>query len=238
MPKFSAISVEYLKREAKVLCRNSSLTHSEALDQIAHANGYANWSLLMKHCGSASAVHKLAVVSPAPFEFLRSADEVRQALRVIPYERYGPLQDELARQEVDDICHKFASASNAVDYAVGYVTCLLAVPKFSINSGARAYHEMRRWLPYYVQPIDDGTFVLVNRHYKPVGTTGSEWVNYNEFPHLHMQLDIPQLWLFSHGETSRGYLFDDGCKPWRGRKTAKAYLDRLRALQAQLNDNE
>lgn len=227
--------IERLKREAKLLCRNSPITHSEALDSIAKANGYSNWSLLMRHVEASSKAPLLSMEAlPPDFSFSRTVDEMRTALRVIPYKRYGPAQDAAARAEVDDICLRFVSAANAVDFAISYLECLLTVPRFSIGSGTRAYHEMRRWLPYFVQPISEELSVLVNRHYKPVGITSSEWVNYDEFRHLHLEHERLRLEQFAHAGSLPGYLFNDGCSPWHGRKAAKAYLDRLLTLKALL----
>lgn len=228
--------IERLKREAKQLCRNSPITHSEALDTIARANGYANWSLLMKHNETPSAILVLDEEEPTPRDFIfsRTSDEMRDALRVIPYKRYGPMQDVAARKEVDDICLQFVSAANAVDFAISYIECLLTVPRFSIGSGTRVYHEMRRWLPYFVQPISLEQSVLVNRHYKPVGVTKSEWVDYNKFQHLHLHHEALRLEQFAHAGSNPGYLFNDGCKPWSGRTVMKAYLGRLRTLKALL----
>ena len=45
---FTIAQVERFKREAKRLHRDSHISHSQALDQIANANGYNNWSLLTK----------------------------------------------------------------------------------------------------------------------------------------------------------------------------------------------
>lgn len=234
---FSTGRIERLKREAKLLCRNSPITHSEALDGIAKANGFGNWSLLMKDIEAPSAAHVMSeeeAPRPPDFMFSRTSDQMREALRVIPYKRYGPMQDVLARREVDDICLRFVSATNSVDFAISYIDCLLTVPRLSIGSGSRVYHEMRRWLPYCVQPISEELSILVNRHYKPVGTTESEWVDYDKFRHLHLQHGGLRLEQFAHAGSSPGYLFNDGCKPWNGRGFAKAYLKRLHTLRALL----
>lgn len=46
---FSTAQLERFRREAKKFCRESSITHSEALDRIAVQLGFTNWSLLVKH---------------------------------------------------------------------------------------------------------------------------------------------------------------------------------------------
>jgi Glyoxalase superfamily protein len=43
-------SIETLKRQAKRLKNAMGCSHSEALDELARASGFNNWSLLMKHC--------------------------------------------------------------------------------------------------------------------------------------------------------------------------------------------
>lgn len=238
---FSNGRIERLKREAKLLCRNSHITHSEALDNIAKNHGYGNWSLLMKHTEAidvAPSMRKEVVPMPPDLVFSRTYDEMREALKTVPYNRFGPDPDEVAHSKVDDICLAFVSAANGVDFAIAYIESLLALPRFRINSGSKVYHEMRRWLPYHVQPIDDGLCILLNRHYKPVGMTASEWVDYNRFPNLQLQLDAHSLKKFAHEGSSLGYLFNDGCKPWNGRKVAKAYLGRLQTLKSLLNPEE
>lgn len=44
----SFAQISRLKREAKKAVREGSVTHAEALDRIAAAHGFANWSLLSK----------------------------------------------------------------------------------------------------------------------------------------------------------------------------------------------
>jgi len=61
---FSPAQLECFRREAKKLSRELSITHSEALDQIAVQNGFRNWSLLSKHSSASLAVS--AVVPPTP----------------------------------------------------------------------------------------------------------------------------------------------------------------------------
>ncbi|HEY2345702.1 MAG TPA: hypothetical protein VGH80_07450 [Xanthomonadaceae bacterium] len=58
---FSPSQIERLKHEAKALSRARGFAHSEALDRIAAENGYANWSLLMKHCASSKGVDASSV---------------------------------------------------------------------------------------------------------------------------------------------------------------------------------
>lgn len=230
----STAQIERFKREAKQLRRTSTVTHSQALDRIAEANGYDNWSLLMKHNDSSPTDH-LARNREAIFRFTRTHDEMRQALRVIPAPRYGDLsRTDQALTQTEAICKKFTSARNAVDFAIDYVTCLLAVPRFKIYAATRVYIEMRRWLPYCALPINDETRILVNRLYKPVGQVTKDWAEYEEFQHLHLRLDNEQVQTYAHRNSSAGYLFNDGNSPWTSRADAEAYLQRLCPLREML----
>lgn len=55
---FSPAQLERFRREAKKLSRESSITHSEALDRIAIRRGFKNWSLLVKHSEALPAISR------------------------------------------------------------------------------------------------------------------------------------------------------------------------------------
>jgi uncharacterized protein YozE (UPF0346 family) len=67
---FTPAQVERFRREAKKLSRDTSITHSEALDQIAAQQGFANWSLLAKHSTIKSAITKLPIAAPGVRHYL------------------------------------------------------------------------------------------------------------------------------------------------------------------------
>lgn len=224
---FSAAQIEHLKREAKQLCRASSLlTHSQALDRIALANGHRNWSLLMKNATSLDA-------GPPPYRFSRTSEEMRLALHKVQLSTYSrtPRVD-AARQLVGDLSHQFISAHNAIEFAIDYMHCLLSVPRFKIYAATTVNWEMRCWLPYAARKLGEDDTILVNRRYKPVGQITEEWADYEAFPHLHARLDAERLKAFSARAESEGFLFNDGCLPWASRQDAAAYLERLHRLQA------
>lgn len=240
---FSPAQIERFKREAKQLCRiTPHLSHSAALDRIAVLNGYANWSVLHKHSDSNVKSSELQVVSitPAPFVFARTAEDMRVALRKIPETRYGyPSRTDEARAKTDDIRERFASAENAVGYAVGYVSSLLTVPRFYVFSASRANWEMRCWLPYCIHAVaDDDDYakgqILLNRRYKPVGQIMDDWAEYREHTNLHLNLSAAQITELTAKRCSLGYLYHDGSCPWHSRKHAENYLERLQVLHAML----
>lgn len=240
---FSSAQIERFRREAKQLCRTTPhLSHSSALDRIAVLNGYTNWSVLHKHSDSSAKNSALeaAGITPPPFLFGRTIDEMKLALQKLSETRDGyPSRTDEARAKTEDIRDKFASAENAVDYAVDYVSCLLAMPRFYIYSASRANWEMRCWLPYCVHAVaDDDDFakgqILLNRRYKPVGQIMDDWTDYGRHTNLHLNLSAAKLAELTARKCSLGYLYYDGSCPWYARKYAENYLERLRVLQAML----
>lgn len=233
---FTHSQIERFKREAKKLHRAIPVSHSQALDQIANANGYSNWSLLAKHSDAHDTLN--AKSARPPFRFTRTPELMRLALLKVPDTRgWGqPTRSDQAQQQVEDLSPVFISPQNAVEFAIDYVTCLLTVTRFKINSAAPAYWEMRSWLPYSCQSVEDGGHILVNRSYKPVGQVVKEWANYAEFPYLHARFANDLRRCFTAKGSSDGYLFNDGCPPWNSRADAVAYLDRLHILNRVLKD--
>ncbi|MDV2992861.1 MAG: hypothetical protein N4J56_002515 [Chroococcidiopsis sp. SAG 2025] len=73
------------------------------------------------------------------------------------------------------------------------------------------------YLPYCIQKQANGKFVVLNRHYKPLGTLSSDWVDYA--PHeVKLRLKDTE------------YLYDDGCIPHSSNAAMKQYLDKLARL--------
>lgn len=227
---FTFAQIEHFKREAKQLRRTTSISHSHALDQIAYANGYGNWSLLAKHSDAHDPV-KLKRVR-APFLFTRTSELMRSALLKVPEARGSgqPTRSDRAQRQVEGLSAAFVSPQNAVDFAIDYITCLLTVPRFKLYSAAPAYWEMRSWLPYSCHSIKEGVHILLNRSYKPVGQVSQEWANYAEFPHLQARFADDLRAEFTAQGSSKGFLFNDGCLPWHSRADAINYLDRLHIL--------
>lgn len=227
---FTFAQIEHFKREAKQLRRTTLISHSHALDQIANANGFANWSLLAKHSEIHHSVKQKR--ERAPFLFTRTPELMRAALLKVPDTRGWGQQtrSDRAQQQVEDLSAAFVSPQNAVEYAIDYVTCLLTVPRFKLYSAAPAYWEMRSWLPYSCHSLEEGGYILLNRSYKPVGQVDQEWANYAEFPHLQARFADDLRSEFTAPGSSKGFLFNDGCLPWRSRADATQYLKRLHIL--------
>lgn len=77
-------------------------------------------------------------------------------------------------------------------------------------------------LPYCLQKTTDGSWLLLNRNYKPLGTVGTEHVDYDNHPdrlkihhktisalQQHATGVIPD----QPGDLGLFFLYDDGCMP-------------------------
>jgi len=95
----------------------------------------------------------------------------------------------------------------------------------------------RVFLPYCLQRLKDGSWVVLNRNYKPLGVFGREWLDYEterscfvargltksvaeKISYKPLPDEIPdQIWLY-----------DDSSHPDRGAAAREAYLRRLGVL--------
>lgn len=224
---FTAHEVEVMRRDAKKRSRTSGVILAKALDQIAAEQGYRNWSLLQKN-------GRTAPDELQPWFYRRTPEEIAQSMRVVPeaasrFERR--VRSEIARDSVQALDGKFANVANAVDFAIVYVGGLLAQRRFQLSTKSTAYWEMRFWLPYGASRVEGDTLILVNRHYKPVGSTSKEHVDYAMYAHLSLRLHGHGWRVFAHQNAEQPFLFNDGCPPWHSRQDAEAYLGRLKELR-------
>lgn len=97
--------------------------------------------------------------------------------------------------------------------------------------------EFRRlFLPYVLLLQSDGRYVVLNRNYKPVGLTVSDYIDYGAFPvaiKFKRKLSSRQIQALSHDgspDPSRIYLYDDGCVPTYSDANWTAYSARLKRL--------
>jgi hypothetical protein len=213
LKKYFPHEIKSFKRLARERANAAGIKVSVALDQIALGCGYRNWSLLVSR-----GVH----TELAPWVLRRSGDDFSASIRA----------GSGARMEPDVLVDRFQGPSNAVDFAIQYMEGLLALPRYSVRYTSRAYKEMRAWLPYAVLAIDGNIGILVNRNYKPVGSTSSAYVEYARFTHLHVEVDQRRWSVLSSFEATGVFLYDDGCTPSGSRADAEAYLHRLRILRS------
>lgn len=227
MPTLTSTQLKRLKLDAKNQARELGIPLHIAQDNRAHELGFSNWALMMKHAAPDENS------GPPLFKFIRSAEAMRDAMRNLP-ESFERAQGRNTRPNVDlaDIWSEFSTAKHAVDFAIDYMATLLQVPRFKVGMRSLAYWELRSWLPYVLEPAGEGTQILANRYYKPVGMDVTEHVDYKKFGTLHSKLQAAQIAAFSHSLEGEGYLY--GESPWSSRKAAEAYLKRLKILKSVL----
>lgn len=90
------------------------------------------------------------------------------------------------------------------------------------------------WLPYALMRLADGTYLPVNRQYKPLGTTGSGWVDYEQISEGRIRITpalARKLCVRGVGDmdADRIYLYADASAP-RDAANWAAYASRLEAL--------
>jgi hypothetical protein len=227
MKNFTVTQFKRLKLDAKKQAHDTGIPLHKAQNDIANAHGFSNWALLSKFAGpvGANSIEK--------FAFDRSVDEMRVAMRNQPdtLERV-PGRHARPYVTVPDIWSKFRSPQHVVEFAIDYITALLAVPRFQVGTRSQAYWEMRLWLPYVVETAHGTAQLLANREYKPVGMDTTEHVDYAKFTTFHTKMSTEQIDALSHRPTGYGYLYGDS--PWSSRKAAEIYLKRLLKLRAAL----
>lgn len=94
------------------------------------------------------------------------------------------------------------------------------------------------FLIYCLQRQEDGSYIALNRRYKPVGMTSTEWVKYEDFPvsfKFKRALSAKQIAALSYkGDTTAEciYFYNDGCVPTDSAADWADYAERLGRLAA------
>ncbi|MCF8156418.1 MAG: hypothetical protein K9K35_10470 [Rhodoferax sp.] len=91
-------------------------------------------------------------------------------------------------------------------------------------------------MPYCLERLQDGSYLLLNRQYKPLGVMSKEWVDYETQPsrmRFKRALSAKQIaalsWCAST-DPARIYLYNDGCVPTATDSAWSAYSARLNRL--------
>jgi len=91
------------------------------------------------------------------------------------------------------------------------------------------------YFPYCIEKCADGSWVLLNRNYKPVGFNTSNFINYADYP-VAMKLKglgpstLKKLSYKDEEPSDRVYLYNDGCVPTSSSAAMNAYLKKLEIL--------
>lgn len=90
------------------------------------------------------------------------------------------------------------------------------------------------YFPYCLEPLEDGSWIILNRDYKPVGTNNSFFVRYEDHPGKvrikNINKSIRQKLDHNGEHEGRLYLYNDGCVPTDGKKEMESYLRKLEIL--------
>jgi hypothetical protein len=91
------------------------------------------------------------------------------------------------------------------------------------------------FMPYCLELQDDGTYVVLNRNYKPLGFATKNWTDYSAYPvgvsfDKMTQAKIEKLSI--HGEARNGkiYLYADASAPNKSKRNMEIYLEKLALL--------
>ncbi|MGZ5118893.1 MAG: hypothetical protein ACXWCY_26880 [Burkholderiales bacterium] len=133
------------------------------------------------------------------------------------------------RFELADISREHVDVRAGISHAVAYLESLLQRWR-KVTPRGQIDQQMRRDLPYVIHKTSvEHTYILVNRDYKPIGSTASDFVRYEDYPNCQLNLTREQIErVVSPGYTSG--LFGDGDPPWASKSDARAYLARLQTL--------
>ena len=98
-------------------------------------------------------------------------------------------------------------------------------------------------LPYCLERLEDGRYVVLNRNYRPIGFRTVEHVMYEAYPiALRFKGLTPQVAAKLSFDGKSGLeqirLYGDGCLPTEGTQQMKAYMARLALLPTLKMDDD
>ena len=90
-------------------------------------------------------------------------------------------------------------------------------------------------LPYCLQKQDDGSYITLNREYKPLGFNSEDWVDYSKYPIATKykgltKQKISKISFNGNKDEKIIFLYNDACIPTKKTKAMKSYLERLAIL--------
>ena len=90
-------------------------------------------------------------------------------------------------------------------------------------------------LPYCLKRMDDGTYIILNRLYKPLGFDTMKYLNYEDYPICHRIKGINKktastLSFCNSDNTDMIYLYGGGCVPTDSSENMRKYLEKIERL--------
>ena len=97
------------------------------------------------------------------------------------------------------------------------------------------------YLPYCLRRLDDGSWVALNRKYKPVGFNTRDWTDYDDYPvsfNFGPRDEKVLRTLSVDDDQIEGivYLYSDSCAPDRSPRDASNYFNKLGKLMKMSNE--
>ena len=91
--------------------------------------------------------------------------------------------------------------------------------------------------PYLLKRLADGSWVELNRDYKPLAVPLGGWIDYEKYPFRRKVAAIPpelrkELDIIEDGSGYKLYLYHDGCTPTDSKKFMAAYGRRLNIIDS------
>ena len=91
------------------------------------------------------------------------------------------------------------------------------------------------YLPYCIKKQDDGSYVVLNREYKPIGFNTNDFITYSEFPVSSKLTGIgpgtaKKLSHEGSENTDTIFLYNDGCIPTHSKENMDSYLKKISIL--------
>lgn len=91
------------------------------------------------------------------------------------------------------------------------------------------------YFPYCIEKQQDGSWIVLNRNYKPLGFNTKNFITYEDYP---VSIKLTKLTKEKLAEISyngevkgnRVYLYDDFCVPIDDKKYMDIYLEKLKIL--------
>ncbi len=90
-------------------------------------------------------------------------------------------------------------------------------------------------LPYCLKRLEDGSYIVLNRKYKPIGFDTKEFLTYEDYPIKHKIRGINKKTAASLSwknspNTEMIFLYNDGCVPTHSKDSMVKYLEKLESL--------
>lgn len=90
-------------------------------------------------------------------------------------------------------------------------------------------------MPYCLKKQKDGSYIVLNREYKPIGFRTKDWLTYGDYPISHKFIGLgpsvaKKLSWSGDKNLDEIFLYNDGCIPDKSSENMTGYLKRIEVL--------